>query len=193
MPLSPVLKSYIFYLISVYDTKILIPSIEQIIKKAEEYLSLTLEHSNSSPRKILADAHVETSYTVKRDNRMFEANVKIQVQDEKGNPHRVWHRLEAGTSSEIAQKSQKTRIAKAPRTYANSIKVDAWKGYAKRADGKDKYITIQAGSTVLPAIEARNWYDLTMLEIQKQMTANRELRLINPVVKSRYFTSPTNT
>lgn len=190
-PLVPVLQSYITILIAEYDEKILIPQVEEIIKTAKEYLAQTLEYAVTSPREILADAIIWTDYKYKFNLRKFEVKVKIQVQDRRGNPHRIWHRLEAGTTDEIAKKSQKTRIAKAPRTYANSIKVDAWKGYAKH-NGKDKWITIQAGSTVLPAIEPRNWYDLTMLEIQKKNSRNPELRIVSPTVISRYYTSPTN-
>lgn len=192
MPLLPILKSYITYLILQYDTLILIPSVEGIIKIAETYLSQTLLYSSTSPRKILADAYVETSYKIKRSDRQFEASVKIQMQDSQGNPHRAWHRLEHGTTDEIAKKSVKTRIARVPRTHENSIKVDRWGGFAKH-NGKDKWITIQAGSTVLPAIEPRNWYDITMLEIQKKNSANRLLRIINPTVVSRFYTTPTNS
>lgn len=192
MPLSSILKSYISYLILQYDTLVLVPNVERIIEQAKSYLSLTLEHSTSSPRKILSNAHVQAEYKIKRSDKQFEANVKIQVQDEKGNPHRVWHRLEHGTTDEIARKNVKTRIARQPRTHANSIKVDEWQGYAKK-NGKDKWITIQAGSTILPSIEPRNWYDLTMLEIQKKNSNNRLLRITNPTVISKYFVSPTNT
>lgn len=142
-----------------------IPQIEEQIRGiAQSVLAPTLAYAAQSGSYVLTDAIVMVDVEIDAKGMDTLVRINVQVQDDSGKPHKIWHYLSGGTRDHIQKKTVSFPEREDVRTSPNDLQARPFPGYT------GEWITLMAGRRV-SGIKARNWYTAAAPKIQQRLQA----------------------
>jgi hypothetical protein len=137
---------------------------EQIRGISQSVLQPTLAYAAQSGTYALLDAIVNV--VVEIDGKGMDTTIRfwVQVQNDSGKPHKVWHYLSGGTRDRIQKETVSFPEREDVRTSPGDLQARPFPGYT------GEWVTLVAGRRV-SGIKARNWYATAAPLIQKRFEA----------------------
>lgn len=142
-----------------------LPQLEEELRGiAQSVLAPTLAHAAQSGTYVLLDAIVVVDVEIVPKGLDTEIRFTVQVQDESGKPHRIWHYLSGGTRDRVQKETVSFPVREDVRTSPNDLQARSFPGYT------GEWVTLVAGRRV-SGIKARNWYTSAAPTIKQRLEA----------------------
>lgn len=142
-----------------------LPQLEEELRGiAQSVLAPTLAYAAQSGTYALTDAIVVVEVEIEGKGLDTIVRFHVQVQDDSGKPHKIWHYLSGGTRDHIQKKTVSFPEREDVRTSPNDLQARPFPGYT------GEWVTLLAGRRV-SGIKARNWYTAAAPRIKQRLEA----------------------
>lgn len=142
-----------------------LPQLEEELRGiSQSVLAPTLAYAAQSGTYALTDAIVMVTVEIEPKGINTVVRFHVQVQDESGKPHKIWHYLSGGTRDRIQKETVSFPEREDVRTSPNELQARPFPGYT------GEWVTLVAGRRV-SGIKARNWYTAASPTIKQRIEA----------------------